>query len=78
MHGTETPLMQRMFKRSQGSPITVVTGSVAERQFVALYGRAGRLRGVLGMNAPRQVMPFRNLLLERISWEAAQARARML
>jgi sRNA-binding carbon storage regulator CsrA len=51
---------------------------VATRQFVALYGNRGRLRGVLGLNAPRQVMPFRSLLLERISWDDAIAHARAM
>jgi NADPH-dependent 2,4-dienoyl-CoA reductase/sulfur reductase-like enzyme len=58
--------------------VQVVAGSVAARQFVALYGHRGRLRGVLGLNAPRQVMPFRSLLLERISWDDALAHARTI
>lgn len=55
--------------------VRVVHGSVESRQFVALYGGNGRLRGVLGMNAPRQVMPYRNHLLEQMSWDAALAHA---
>jgi hypothetical protein len=55
-----------------------VLGSVAARQFVALYGNRGRLHGVLGLNSPRQVMPFRALLLERVSWEDALAHARAM
>jgi NADPH-dependent 2,4-dienoyl-CoA reductase/sulfur reductase-like enzyme len=51
--------------------VRVVAGSIAERQFVALYGGGGRLRGVLGMNMPRLVMPYRNLLMDRISFDAA-------
>jgi NADPH-dependent 2,4-dienoyl-CoA reductase/sulfur reductase-like enzyme len=51
--------------------VRVVAGSVEARQFVALYGGGGRLRGVLGMNMPRLVMPFRNLLMERVSFDAA-------
>jgi NADPH-dependent 2,4-dienoyl-CoA reductase/sulfur reductase-like enzyme len=39
--------------------------------FVALYGYAGRLRGVLGVNMPRLVMPFRKLLMERASGDQA-------
>ena len=58
--------------------VRVVAGSVADRQFVALYGDGRRLRGVLGMNSPRQVMPFRNLLLEQIGWEDALAHAATL
>ena len=56
----------------------VVAGSVADRQFTALYGRAGRLRGVLGLNMPRHVMPFRKPLLDAISWDDALARAASL
>jgi NADPH-dependent 2,4-dienoyl-CoA reductase/sulfur reductase-like enzyme len=55
--------------------VRVVAGSVAERRFTALFGRAGRLRGVLGLNMPRHVMPFRRPLLEAISWDEALARA---
>ncbi len=51
--------------------VRVVAGSVEDRQFAALYGRAGRLRGVLGVNMPKVVMPFRKLLQERISWQDA-------
>jgi NADPH-dependent 2,4-dienoyl-CoA reductase/sulfur reductase-like enzyme len=58
--------------------VRVVIGSVAARQFVALYGDGQRLRGVLGMNSPRQVMPFRNLLLEQASWEDGLAHAASL
>ena len=51
--------------------VRVVSGSVANRQFTALYGHAGRLRGVLGMNMPKHVMPFRRLLLDRVGWAEA-------
>jgi NADPH-dependent 2,4-dienoyl-CoA reductase/sulfur reductase-like enzyme len=51
--------------------VRIVAGSPADRQFAALYGRAGRLRGVLGLNMPRHVMPFRKHLMERISWDSA-------
>jgi NADPH-dependent 2,4-dienoyl-CoA reductase/sulfur reductase-like enzyme len=51
--------------------VRLVAGSVDDRQFAALYGRAGRLRGVLGLNMPRHVMPFRHHLIEGISWDDA-------
>lgn len=51
--------------------VKIVSGSVAKRQFTALYGYAGRLRGVLGMNMPRHVMPFRRLLQDRVGWADA-------
>jgi NADPH-dependent 2,4-dienoyl-CoA reductase/sulfur reductase-like enzyme len=70
--------IQFLGRASADDEVRVVSGSVAERQFVALYGSAGRLRGVLGVNAPRQVMPFRALLLERVSWDDALAHARAI
>jgi NADPH-dependent 2,4-dienoyl-CoA reductase/sulfur reductase-like enzyme len=70
--------IQFLGRASADDEVRVVSGSVAERQFVALYGSAGRLRGVLGVNAPRQVMPFRALLLERVSWDDALAHARAM
>ena len=39
--------------------VEVVHGSTDERRFVALYGRDGRVVGVLGMNRPRHVMQLR-------------------
>ena len=53
--------------------VTIVGGSLAERRFVALYGRAGRLVGVLGMNRPRHVIQLRPKIAEGISLEAALA-----
>ena len=38
---------------------------------LVLYGRDGRLHGVLGMNLPRLVMKFRPLLAQRATWQAA-------
>lgn len=55
--------------------VEIVSGSVDERRFVALYGRAGRLRGVLGMNSPKLVMPYRRLLADRASMDDARAHA---
>jgi NADPH-dependent 2,4-dienoyl-CoA reductase/sulfur reductase-like enzyme len=48
--------------------VRVVAGDVGGN-FAALYGHAGRLRGVLGVNMPKVVMPFRKLLVEQASWE---------
>lgn len=55
--------------------VRIVAGSVEERSFAALFGRAGRLHGVLGVNMPRRVMPFRKHLLDRIGWDQALALA---
>jgi 3-phenylpropionate/trans-cinnamate dioxygenase ferredoxin reductase subunit len=46
-------------------------GSYAERQFVSLFGRGGRIVGALGFNRPRQVMQYRRLISERASWDTA-------
>ena len=51
--------------------VEVVVGSVEDRSFVALYGHGGRLRGVLGVNRPKQTMPYRRLLEQRTSWDDA-------
>jgi NADPH-dependent 2,4-dienoyl-CoA reductase/sulfur reductase-like enzyme len=49
----------------------VVDGSLAELKLTALYGRAGRLVGVLAINQPRRLIQFRRLLLEVTPFEAA-------
>jgi NADPH-dependent 2,4-dienoyl-CoA reductase/sulfur reductase-like enzyme len=53
--------------------VRVVDGSIEERRFVALYGRAGKVVGVLGMNRPRPVIRYRQLIAEGASWEDALA-----
>ncbi len=55
--------------------VEVVVGSPAERRFLALYGRRGRLLGALGVNAPRLVMPYRPLLAAAATWDDARALA---
>ena len=51
--------------------IQIVTGSLAERRFVAIYGRGDRIVAVLGMNRPRQVMQYRQLIAQRATWDEA-------
>ena len=53
--------------------VQVVVGSVEERRFVALYERRGRLVGVVGMNRPRHVMRYRDLIDQGASFQAALA-----
>lgn len=55
--------------------VKVVSGSVEERRFVAFYGRAGRIVGVLGMSQPAKVMRWRSLVEEGASWDDALATA---
>ena len=56
--------------------VQVVHGDVAERRFVALYGRGGRLVGALGWNRPRHVMQWRQRLGEGMDWADALELAR--
>lgn len=56
--------------------VEVVHGSTDDFRFVALYGRAGRVVGVLGMNRPRHVMALRRLVTDGVAWEAGLEQAR--
>ena len=51
----------------------IATGSLAERRFAAIYGRAGRLVGVLGFNRPHHVMRYRMLIESDTPFEDAIA-----
>lgn len=51
--------------------VRLVAGSIDERRFAALYRSGDRLRGVLGFDMPRQVMPFRTHLAAGIGWDDA-------
>jgi NADPH-dependent 2,4-dienoyl-CoA reductase/sulfur reductase-like enzyme len=57
-----------------GDEVRLVAGD-PDGKFVALYGHAGRLRGVLGVSMPKLVMPYRRLLAARASWEDALGHA---
>ncbi|HEY5154660.1 MAG TPA: FAD/NAD(P)-binding oxidoreductase [Acidimicrobiales bacterium] len=65
-------------RAAAGDDVEVVIGSTDERRFVALYGRAGRVVGVLGMNRPRHVMQLRPLADEGVGWADGLAQAREL
>jgi len=59
-----------------GSPrgdddVEIVDGSLSDGKFVALFGRAGRLRAVMAIGRPRQLMGFRPLLEAGSSWDDA-------
>jgi NADPH-dependent 2,4-dienoyl-CoA reductase/sulfur reductase-like enzyme len=64
--------LQLVGRPSADDDVEIVAGSVGEGKLLALYGRAGRLRGALGINAPRWVMPMRKLLLERSGLDDAR------
>ena len=53
----------------------VVHGSTEEFRFVTMYGRQGRLVGVLGMNRPRHVIQLRGMVEDGASFDEACARA---
>lgn len=49
----------------------VVHGSLEERRFVAIFGRAGRLVGVLGFSMPPKVMQYRKLIAQQATFADA-------
>jgi 3-phenylpropionate/trans-cinnamate dioxygenase ferredoxin reductase subunit len=54
-----------------GDEMVVVDGSLADRRFVVLYGRGGRLTGGLAFNRSRPIRIVRSLLAENSSFEHA-------
>jgi hypothetical protein len=54
----------------------VVHGSLDEKRFVAVFGRAGRLVGALGFSMPAKVVQYRRLIEERASFADAVEQAR--
>jgi NADPH-dependent 2,4-dienoyl-CoA reductase/sulfur reductase-like enzyme len=55
--------------------VRVVAGALEERKFTALYGRAGRLTGVLCFSRPRDLAKYRRLIAARASFGHALAAA---
>jgi NADPH-dependent 2,4-dienoyl-CoA reductase/sulfur reductase-like enzyme len=53
----------------------ILHGSLAERRFVALFGRAERLVGALAMNRPRQLVGYRKQIREGRRFADAVAEA---
>ena len=60
-------------RSSPDGKVEIVAGSLEERRFAAIYERDGKLAGVLGMNRPRHVMQYRQLIVDGASWEEALA-----
>jgi NADPH-dependent 2,4-dienoyl-CoA reductase/sulfur reductase-like enzyme len=58
-----------------GDDMRIAAGSLAERDFLALFGRDGRLTGALSFDRPRQLLRMRRRIAERIGFEAAIAEA---
>ena len=63
--------IQTVGRVSADADVHVAHGTLAERQFVALFGGGGRLVGALGFNRPRLVMQYRRIIAERGSWDDA-------
>lgn len=53
--------------------IEIVDGSLEERRFVALFGRAGRCTGAVAFSRPRLLMQYRRLIADGISFADALA-----
>jgi NADPH-dependent 2,4-dienoyl-CoA reductase/sulfur reductase-like enzyme len=68
--------IQVLGRLSGDDDIEVVAGDPDEFKFLALYGRAGLLQGVLGVSMARRLMPYRQLLADGVSWDDARAFAR--
>ena len=58
--------------------ILVVDGSLADRRFVALYGRGGRVVAAVGMNRPAPIIKYRRRIGEGMTWVEAVAEAAAL
>ena len=61
---------------SGNDDMAVVHGSLEERRFVAVFGRAGRLVGALGFSMPPKLMQYRRMITERASFDDALSYAR--
>ncbi len=58
-----------------GDELRVIEGSLAERKFIALFGREGRITGAAAIGLARRFLPWRRALAEELSFEDALARA---
>jgi 3-phenylpropionate/trans-cinnamate dioxygenase ferredoxin reductase subunit len=67
--------IQTVGRVSADADLHIAHGSIAERQFVGLFGRDGRIVGALGFNRARHVMQYRRMIAERASWDDALAKA---
>lgn len=67
--------IQLLGQAAPADTVEIVHGSAQSRKFVAFFGRAGRLVGVLGLRSTPRVMRYRPLLAEPTSWADALAAA---
>jgi len=68
-------LVGRGVDEAAGDEISYAIGSPDDERFLALVRRGDRLRGAVGLNAPRLVMPYNALLAGAASWDDAQTLA---
>ncbi len=70
--------IQFVGRSAPGDDVRVAHGSVEDNQFVALYGRAGKLVGALSFSRPRQLMDFRRMVENNADFEDALKHAASL
>ncbi|TQN30640.1 NAD/ferredoxin-dependent reductase-like protein [Haloactinospora alba] len=63
--------IQVLGQAAPADTVEVVHGSVEKRKFVAFFGRAGRLVGILGLRSTPRTMRYRPLLERETSWDEA-------
>ncbi|MGW2958815.1 hypothetical protein ACWDGI_10040 [Streptomyces sp. NPDC001220] len=56
-----------------GTELRFVHGDPSDGHLAAAYGHHGRVVGVLGWNAPRQVRTLGRLVVDRTPWTAFRA-----
>jgi 3-phenylpropionate/trans-cinnamate dioxygenase ferredoxin reductase subunit len=62
----------QIYGRTRGADeVRIVEGSVEDRKLVALYGKGGRVCGVVGVNLPRATRTYRALVAEAAEWDRA-------
>ncbi len=59
----------------EGDELQVIEGSVEARKLVALYGREGRVTGVLTWNRPPKLIAYRRQIAQGLSWADAVSSA---
>jgi hypothetical protein len=52
-----------------GDEVQIVEGSETERKLVALYGRGGRVTGVLALGKPARLVHYRKRIAEGMRWD---------
>lgn len=67
--------IQFLGRSAADDDVTVAAGSTDDGKWLALYSRGGRLRGALGVSAPRWVMPMRSFLMDGAPLDDALAKA---